>query len=496
MDEQTTKLIQDIHDRLKAMPEAMTEAQVKQIVADLAMTPIADLKAEIESLKSAESNRLSRYGNGDEKLIGSKFARWGLSVADIEWLYDTQQSLKGQKRVNDGFYHGPSEDLENAWKAVSDAHYLTQEEVRRIDKQAIDDLFPRIHKGNIKAYEAAMKAMDTAESGYGLQLVGAQYVGDLWEAARNESRVFGLINTFEMTAPTAYLPVEVDFPEMLYVSESTANNSSNYTTVKTGSNRVSASAAKFVIHQMWSGEMEEDSIIPFVPFLRRQAGLSLSHYSDSLALNGDTTNSGTGNINLDDADPADTKHYLAFDGIRHGFIVDATGQGVNQAGAITFDALYGLKTLAVDATYYHDWGHPNDPSDFVYVADYKSADKISLLDEFKTVDQYGPVATVLRGEQGKIGMHPLISSMAMGLTEADGKLSTTGSNNVKGQVAAFNRRALVAGWRRRVRLETERLPATDQTRIVYSLRLGLARFTPSGAASGIRWVAGAYNITV
>ena len=130
---------------------------------------------------------------------------------------------------------------------------------------------PRVTKRNRAAYQRAIRAMDTAETGFGLQLVGAQYVGELWEQARQESLVFNLLNSFEMTAPVAYLPVAAALPEMLFVGESTANNSSNYATVKSGSNRVAVSAAKFVIHQMWSGEMEEDSIIPFVPFLRAQA---------------------------------------------------------------------------------------------------------------------------------------------------------------------------------------------------------------------------------
>ncbi len=181
------------------------------------------------------------------------------------------------------------------------------------------------------------------------------------------------------TPPTAYLPVEVDFPEMLLVSESTANNSSNYTTVKTGSNRVSVTASKFVIHQMWSGEMEEDSIIPFVPFLRRQLALSLSHYSDSLVLNGDTTNAGTGNINLDDADPADTKHYLAFDGIRHVGLVDNTANQKDMSGAIDLAALSAARGRMVDVTRFHDWGHPTNSEDLVYVADPATADAIAAL---------------------------------------------------------------------------------------------------------------------
>ena len=36
-----------------------------------------------------------------------------------------------------------------------------------------------------------------------------------------------------------------------------------------------------------------------------------------------------------------------------------------------------------------------------------------------------------------------------------------------------------------MKVESERIIATDQTRIVYSLRFGLGRYSPSGAASGI-----------
>jgi hypothetical protein len=247
---------------------------------------------------------------------------------------------------------------------------------------------------------------------------------------------------------------------------------------------------------MWSGEMEEDSIIPFLPFLQRQAGLSIGYYMDSLVLNGDTTNAGTGNINLDDADPADTKHYLAFDGIRHAGLVDNTNNRLDVSGAITYKQLMGQRSRMIDRTYLHDWGHPNDPNQLVYISDPITADRIAELDEVLTLDKYGSAATVQTGEVAKIGRHPLIGSMAMSLTEADGRVSTTGSNNTKGQVVCFNRAGLVWGWRRQVKLETERLPGSDQTRLVYTLRGGLGRFTPTGAASGIEWADVLYNVTV
>lgn len=490
------QLLHDLNERAQAAEAALAETRDELAQLRDATSPENMRTFVTEYLSGLTDSdpivRKMRFGgDGNSAIFGSKFARWGLGAADIEFLYDLMQS-----RARVGLGTGPSEALTKAFDAVSEAYYLSDAEVREIDGRAIDDLYPRINKRNIEAHSRAMRAMDTAESGYGSQLIGAQYVGDLWEAARAETRVFGLLDSFEMTAPTTYIPVEVDFPELLLVSESTASNSNNYTTVKTGSNRVSLTASKFVIHQMWSGEMEEDSIIPFVPFLRRQLALSLAYYSDSLVLNGDTTNAGTGNINLDDADPADTKHYLAFDGIRHAGLVDNTANSDNLAGAITLSAMAAARGRMMDNTNKHDWGHPNDPNDLIYVADPATADAIAALDPVLNARIYNGGTQLLSGQVAAILGYPVISSPAMSKTEADGRVSTNSGNNTKGQLVTFNRRGFKVGWRRRVKLETERIPATDQSRIVASLRMGFTRFTPTGAASGIECADVIYNVTL
>ncbi len=489
---QIEKLLTDISQRIEGLPVAMTEEQIKSIANTALQQALADPNSEVY--------RKMRFAQPDHKLLGSKYARWNLSLADIEFLYDLQTSLAGQPRVNKdngAVYLGPGEELTNAFKAISEAMYVPTETIRAMDRKALDGVFPRITKQNEKQYEAALKAMDSAETGYGLQLIGAEYVRTLWDVGRSQSRVMNLIDTFEMTDPLVYLPVEVDIPEMLFVSEKTSSTISYYDTVKTGSNRVSVAALKFIIHQMWSGEMEEDSIIPFLPFLRRQAELSLAYYADSLVLNGDTTNAGTGNINLDDADPADTKHYLAFDGIRHVGLVDNTNNQKDLSNvAVTPDDLVDARKRLNDLTYMVDWGRPNNPADVVHIVDSGSAYVLEKDEYVRTVDKYGANATILTGEVGQLGRHPLIISDALKLTEADGKLSTTGTNNTRGQIVTFNTRGYKWGWRRRVKLETERIIGTDQTRLVYSLRAGLGRFTPTGAASGIESADVIFNIAV
>ena len=486
------ELARDIRQRLDANDETIAERTSDDKLAEVVRGVIADMTEE----DAAEFSRKLRFSGGDTdpELVGTKYARRGLSLADVEFLYDIQRSVQGQ-RIAGKVHTGPTEELTRTFDAASDAFYLTDDQIRERDERAVE------RTGDvelIKAYQRDV-AMDTAESGAGSQLIGAQYVGELWDAPRRLGRVAPLIETFEMQDATAYLPVESSLPEMFFVSEATTyagDGSNDFATTNTGSQRVTVTAKKQVIHQVWSGEMEEDSIIAYVPFLRRQAATSLAHYTDSLYLNGDTTNSATGNINLDDADPADTKHYLAFDGIRHAALVDNTANKRDVAGAYTFADFMAVKGLMLDNTYLMDWGHPIDPNDLVYVADPASVDAISLLDEIITVDKYGPMATVLNGEQARIMRHPLIASQAVSKTEADGKVSTTGSNNTLGQTVVFNRRGFVAGWRRQVKTEVERLAASDQTRIVHSLRLGFGRYSPTGSASGIEAAAVLYNATV
>jgi hypothetical protein len=498
-------LIKDISDRLTAIGQAIPdEAKLRTMISEQ-----LSLLAQDE-----EFTRKMRFGGGgqERKLVGSKYARWGLSIGDVEFLYDLMESMRGQRMVNrNGIYEGPSEELRNTMGAISEAAYLSEAQVRDMDKKALDDMFPKLpiswFQGGdralatrgafelTEAYQRAIRAMDTAETGYGLQLVGAQYVGDLWTGGRRESRVMSLFDMFEMLAPTVYLPVEVDIPEMLFVAESTTSGASAYTSVKTGSNRVQVDAKKFAIRQLWSGEMDEDSIIPFVPFLNRQAMLSLAHYGDSVELNGDTTNAGTGNINLDDADPADTKHYLAMDGLRHAGIVDNTGNKKDLAGPLTVKALMDAKGRMIDATYLMDWGHPTAADDLVYITDPYTGDQLCQLDE--VVNQFeNRNMPILTGQVATVLGHPVVGSMAMSKTEADGKVSTTAGNNIKGQVCTVNRRGFKTGWRRRVRTETLRITGTDQTEVVHSLRFGFGRFTPTGAASGIEAADVIYDISL
>jgi len=478
----TATLISEIRQRFDAL-EGKTSPEV---IAALVKEQVEELNLGDEFVRKIQHNV------GDARLEGSKFGGQGLGVGDIELLFMITDSA-WKRGINP---NPPSEALRNAFHAISEGDVLDAVSAEQRDAHQVEQMYEdgKLDQRSFEKSMANVRAMDTAESGYGSQLVGAQYVSNLWAGAKVESRIWDLIPSFPMSAPTAYLPVAAAPPEMFFVSENTANNSSNYGTSKTGSNRVQVDAKKFIIHQMWSGEMEEDSIVNFLSFLQVGAQNGLAYYSDSLILNGDTTNAGTGNINEDDADPTDTDHFLAWDGLRHVGLVDNTSNGTDHSNAaVTWDSLVDLRKLMLDATYHNDWGHPSNPADLLFVVNPALGDDLVKLDEVISMDKYGLQATVLTGEVGNIARHPVISSIAMKLTEADGKVPTA-LNGDRQQAVLFNRNAFTVGTRRNLQVKVEEIPATDQTRIVYSLRAGFGRFSPTGAAAGIEGAAVLYNI--
>jgi len=477
---QRDELIRAIAERVIAQGGTFGETEARAVFA-----------SELDKLASdPEVVRKIRFGAAPD-LAGSKFA--GMADEDVEFLGGLMSSCKNMRMANGELHPGMSPELANALRTVGPK--LDAQLPAGYQRTLTDTRMGRVvDPGDARA----ARAMDTTDTS---NYIGAQYVGSLWEAARRTSRVWPLIPTFNMTAPTAYLPVEVDFPVLYYVSESTASNATNWTTSTNTDQRVACSAAMFAMSQMWSGALEEDSIISWVPFLKAQGVKSLAWHQDALVLRGDTTTTASTNINAIDTTPTTTAYgqswYLAWDGIIHGALVDNTANAIDAGGAPTWEDFMAMKTKMYDRTYFHDWGHPNSPSDLIYVAEPSTADTIALLDEVITVDKYGTGATVFTGEIGNIHRNPLIVCDSLVLTEATGKIDAdTLGDNTKGTLVCFNRNGYVLGTRRALKVEVERLPRTDQTAITYTMRHGLTRFTPTGAASGIESCAVLYDITV
>ena len=225
------------------------------------------------------------------------------------------------------------------------------------------------------------------------------------------------------------------------------------------------------------------------PAIRNRLAISGAEIVDDFALNADATNAATGNINLDDADPADTKYYLSAgqDGIRHQWIVDNDSQTVNAGGDALTDtdvvnALVKMGKYAVD------------PTQAVIVCDISTyLGGFLNLTGVVTVDKFGPDAVLLTGQMAAYRGIPVVISASHPLCEADGKVSTTSGNNTLGSISIFNRNMWYLGFRRNILIEVDRNIQKRQFLMVTSLREAIAAH---GTRSTNTHTAGIRNILV
>ena len=99
-----------------------------------------------------------------------------------------------------------------------------------------------------------------------------------------------------------------------------------------------------------------------------------------------------------------------------------------------------------------------------------------------TMDKAGPKATAMTGQIGFIDGIPVLTSAEFGLTEADGKISTTAGNNTLGQCLYVYRPSWTVGYRRKVNLTVDYLSYFDSYQLTASVRIAFAHFDNDSAS--------------
>jgi len=219
----------------------------------------------------------------------------------------------------------------------------------------------------------------------------------------------------------------------------------------------------------WSYSLDEDSVVAIMPSLRKRLTISGGEQIDAFALNADATATATGNINLDDDTPDADAYYLSSgqDGIRHLYIVDNTGQHVNAGGDALADA-----DLTAMLNYLDKYGIdlPNVrivPGIGAYFA-------MLGLTNVATVDKYGPLATIVKGELARYRGVTVLPSASQPLAEADGKKSVTAASNTLGTISAYNRNFWRLGFRRGLMIEVDKNIRSRELYMVISFRIAIA----------------------
>lgn len=347
----------------------------------------------------------------------------------------------------------------------------------------------------LKAAGFALKSDEVMQqdlASYGDEWVGVGYGTQLWEAVRNQTQVLSKIPQQEIPQgqETFYDPTEGADPTWYKVAETTANDSTmlfpvaSVTSSKAGTGRSAETLAKAGARVLWSGELNEDSLIPMASELRRKLAVSGAEQLEHAVIDGDTDANASTNINDIAGTPAGTEMFMTVNGFRKLALVTNTANSRSAAGGfVAEDFLETAKLLGVGGV---------DALDLMKVGmliDVNTHWKALTLPEVKTRD-VNTAATVENGRLTRIYGYDVMASPFMHKAASTsykansaGKIDLdTPGNNLYGAILAVRWDRWKFGWKRRATIETERIARSDAYEIVALMRFGLKYFSTEACA--------------
>lgn len=332
---------------------------------------------------------------------------------------------------------------------------------------------------------------------YGDEWVSVAYSNAIWEGIRQGTFVVDMLPQVEVPqgAESIVMPMEGADPTWYKVPQTTSTNATTGTPDATvpssrmGTLNNTLTVAKMGARVLWSGELGEDSIIPFAQQLRQQLQSSGAEMLEHAVIDGDTDATATTNINDIGGTPAVTDLFLLIDGFRKLALITNTANKRDGGTLTSGDFLATAKLLGAAGVNALDIAKVGLISDVnihwaaLELADVKSRDVFTA-------------ATIETGKLAGIYGYKHFVSPWMHYMSAVRKANTAGkvdrttpANNTTGSILAVRWDQWRLGWKRRMTIETTRVPRSDHTEIVALARVGLKyRDTEASAIS--------YNITV
>lgn len=207
---------------------------------------------------------------------------------------------------------------------------------------------------------------------------------------------------------------------------------------------------------------------------------------EALILNADSTTAGTGNVNSDDGAPAATEYYLEQNnGLRKLGLAGTTATS-KDLGTLDYADFYDLMNLVGEFA--------SDPSQLLWIANRRTYNKALALSDFADASKRGADSTLSGKAITNIAGADFFIARDMPLTEADGKVSATPSNNTKGALGLLYKPAVQWGYGQPLEIDVEKVPGKGVNIVAtfewgFSIAQLLAGQTDSSVAYG-------YNVTV
>lgn len=312
----------------------------------------------------------------------------------------------------------------------------------------------------------ANESMSSAQSGFGDEFVPTDLAEAVVAKVRDKSRVFSKIpagNIWEMTSNPFEIPVEGADPTFYNTAEQTDVAGTAVTTSKAATAKKTITAKKLSASVYFTGELDDDAKIAggIRNYVESKLSAAYAELLDKMLINGDTTTAGTGNVNSDDGAPTAGTYYLAMDGLIKHALDESNDVNCGTLDSGDFTAV--RKELG---------RHGQNPEELLCIMNLETYYKTLGLSQIETMEKFGSSATITNGVLSAIYGIPVVANGDFGLAEADGKQSVTGSNNTLGRFLIVWLPGILFGWKRKMRINLEYLPRTDQFVLTAHTRFG------------------------
>jgi hypothetical protein len=335
-----------------------------------------------------------------------------------------------------------------------------------------------------EAIKAATDPMYSTLSTGGSDWVGTAYASEIWRMIRAARQVVSKIPSVVIPDgfSSEYFPIESTDPTWYTVAEATASDGTLKIPAATvvASQAVTArgqlAVAKMGARVLYTGELIEDSLIPFAEQLKLQLQTSGAEMMEHAVIDGDTAAGATTNINCIGGTPAATDLFMLINGFRKLALVTNTANSRSAAGGLAIDDfietlwLMGAAGLAAA-----------DPSNMAFIVDANVLKAASKLPEVLTKDA-NSAATIENGWLTKVWGLPVIPSWFMHWRSTTnprkantaGKVdTTTQANNTTGAILGVRFDQWKLGYKRKMTIEVNRIANADSYEVVALLRWGL-----------------------
>jgi len=379
---------------------------------------------------------------------------WMVEHKGFKGLEEAIQMPIGEKASEKAFR------LKGLWDNLWMTHHLLAGASQLTGKRYIAQ-----ETGAYKAFDSYVEhvgikdAMATSLTGAGAEWRPQMWSSEMQEYYRLARNVPQLFSEIEMPSDTYTWPLQTGVIEVYNAPQSTSSSPTAITASNMNTAGITFTAQKPAGRMLWSGELDESSVIPILPTLRAEIPKAIAEGWEDAIING--VKVGTAHI--------DTGDTYANDHVRrmcHGLRYHANAQSAE------YDVTTGTTTYA-----YSDHGEVqalmgkyagfNSPlEEFVWIASMKAYLKAAMFDELTKVQHVtAQYATILRGTVNFINGSPVLVSdkVRQDLTDAgiyDGV--TTDYTEILGVFRPGFKR----GTRRRQTLEVVRIARTDQYEIV------------------------------